>query len=84
MKNFTSTQIFALSVIVKNWELQNISTDEWLNKLEHPYYGILLGNKESKLLIDTTTWMGLQGIMLVEISQSQKAHTLYHTIYRNS
>lgn len=27
---------------------------------------------KSKLLIDTTTWMGLQGIMLAEISQSQK------------
>ena len=59
MKNFTSTQIFTLFVTAKNWELPKcLSRDEWLNKLEHPYYGILLGNKQNKLLKDTTTWMG--------------------------
>ena len=34
--------------------------------------GILLSNKENELLIRTTTWMDLKGIMWSEKSQSEK------------
>ena len=45
------------------------STDEWSNS-DNPKHGIL-SNKNSKLLILTTTWVNLQKIMLSEKSQSQ-------------
>lgn len=80
MKNFTPTQIFALSVIAKNWELPKcLSIDEWWNKLEHPYYGILLGNKEQ--ITDRHNYLdGSPGYYAGWNKPVSKAHTLY-TIY---
>ena len=37
-----------------------------------PFHGILFNNKKSKLQKQTTTWMGIMGIMLSRKSQSQE------------
>ena len=36
------------------------------------YNGILLGHKKNEILPFVTTWMDLEGIMLNEISQTEK------------
>ena len=38
----------------------------------HIYSGILLSHKKKEILPFATTWMGLEGIMLSEISQTEK------------
>ena len=42
------------------------------------YNGILLGHKKNEILPFSTTWMELEGIMLNEISQTEK--DTYHMI----
>ena len=36
------------------------------------YNGILLSHEKRKILPFTATWMGLEGIMLSEVSQAEK------------
>ena len=36
------------------------------------YNGILLSHKKSEILPFTATWMGLEGIMVSEVSQAEK------------
>ena len=38
----------------------------------HPHRGILLSHKKDEILPFVTTWMDLDGIMLSEISQTDK------------
>ena len=45
--------------------------------LTHTHTGILLSHKKDEILPFVTTWMGLEGIMLSEISQTEKYKYLY-------
>ena len=44
------------------------------------YNGILFSHKKNEILPFTTMWMGLEGIMLSEISQTEKHK--YHMVAR--
>ena len=66
--------IAALSTIAKVWkEPKCPSMDEWIKKMwfiyTMEYYSAI---KKNEILPFATTWMGLEGIMLSEISQSEK------------
>ena len=72
----TGTPMFiaALSSIAKVWkEPKCPSMDEWIKQLWHiytiQYYSAI---KKNETLPFATTWMELEGIMLNEISQSEK------------
>ena len=57
-----------------------MSINRWMDK-EHVvdiYNGIILGHKKNEILLFVTTWMDLEGIMLSEISQTEKDK--YHMI----
>jgi len=66
--------IAAMSTIAKLWrEPRCPSTDEWIKTMWYIYNGILCNHKKPpKILPFATTWMELEGIMLSEISQSEK------------
>ena len=66
--------ITALFTIAKIWkQLKCPSTDEWIKKMWYiytvEYYSAI---KKKEILPFATTWMGLEGIMLSEISQTEK------------
>lgn len=69
--------IATLFKIAKIWKQFKCSSGEWLNKLIHPYCGILSVAKKNKLLIHTKTWKDLKRIrlrvffFLSSLSQSQ-------------
>ena len=74
--------IATMSTIVKLWrEPRCPSTDEWIKKMWYiyiytmEYYATI---KRNEILPFVTTWMELEGIMLSEISQSEKDN--YHMI----
>ena len=72
----TCTPVFiaALSTIAKVWkEPKCPSMDEWIKKMWYVYtteYYVAI--QKNEILPFTTTWMELEGIMLSEISQSEK------------
>ena len=55
-------------------------TDKCVYTHTHTYpNGILLGHKKNEILPSATTWMDLEGIILIKISQTEKANTeCYH------
>ena len=66
--------IAAMSTIAKLWkEPRCPSTDEWIKNMWHiytvEYYAAIKGNE---ILPFAMMWMELEGIMLSEISQSEK------------
>ena len=66
--------IATLFIITKTWKQPKCpSTDEWFKKMRHTYtmeyYSII---KTNKILPFAATWMGLENIMLSEISQTEK------------
>ena len=72
----TCTPMFiaALSTVAKVWkEPKCPSMDEWIKKMWYihtmEYYSAI---KKNEILPFATTWMELEGIMLSEISQSEK------------
>ena len=72
----TCTPMFieVLSTIAKVWkEPKCPSMDEWIKKMWYiytmEYYSAI---KKNEILPFATTWMELEGIMLSEISQSEK------------
>ena len=72
----TCTPMFiaALSARAKLWkEPQSPSIDEWIKKIwflyTMEYYSVM---KNNEILPFETMWMKLEGIMLSEISQSEK------------
>ena len=72
--------IAALSTIAKVWkEPKCPSMDEWIKKMWYiytmEYYSAI---KKNEILPFATTWIELEGIMLSEISQSEKDK--YHMI----
>ena len=63
--------IAALSTIAKVWKEPTCpSTDEWIKNIyTMEYYSAI---KKSEILPFATMWMELEGIMLSEISHSEK------------
>ena len=70
----------ALLTVAKTWKQPTCpSTDEWIKKMyimEH-YSAI----KKNEILSFAATWMDLEGIMLNEISQTEKDKYFYDIIY---
>ena len=65
--------IAALSTIAKVWkEPKCPSMDEWIKKKWYIYTMEYLAIKKNEVLPFATMWMELEGIMLSEISQSEK------------
>ena len=68
--------IAALSTIAKVWkEAKCTSVDEWIKKMWCMYameYYSAIKRESKEILPFATTWMELEGIMLSEISQSEK------------
>ena len=64
----------ALFPIVKIWKQPKcLSTDEWMKKIWYMYlteYHSAI--KWNEILLFVATWMDLEGIMLSEISQTEK------------
>ena len=63
-----------LFIIAKKWKPPNCpSADEWMKKMWYiytmEYYSAM---KKKEILPFVTTWMSLEGIMLREISQTEK------------
>ena len=76
--------IAALFIIAKIWKRSKCpSTDEWIKKMWHiyiyryryihthpmEYYSTI---KKNEIMPFATTWMDLEGVMLSEISQTEK------------
>ena len=66
--------IAAMSTIAKLWEEPRcLSTDEWIKKMWYTYTtGYYSAIRKDEYLSFTLMWMELEGIMLSEISQSEK------------
>ena len=70
--------VAALSTIAKVWkEPKYPSTDEWIKKMWYiytlEYYSAI---KKNEVLSFATMWIEVEGIMLSEISQSEKDNYL--------
>ena len=73
--------IVALSTIAKLWkEPKCPMTDEWIKKMwfidTMEYY---LAMRKNEIMPFAATWMGLEGIMLSEIHQSEKDIICFHS-----
>ena len=73
--------IAALFTIAKTWKQPKCpSTDEWLKKMWYiytvEYYSAI---KKNEIMPFAATWMDLEGIMLSEISQTEKDKYCYDT-----
>ena len=68
----------ALFTIAKTWKQTKCpSTDEWIKKMWYiytmEYYSAI---KRNEIMPFAATWMDLEGIMLSEISQTEKTNTV--------
>ena len=74
--------IAALSTIAKLWkEPKYPSTDEWVKKMWFIYtMEYYLAMRKNEILPFAATWMELEGIMLSEISQSEKDRYMFSLI----
>ena len=66
--------IAALFTITKTWKQPKCpSTEEWIKKMWYIYtIGYYSAVKRMKILPFATTWMDLEGVMLSEVSQTEK------------
>ena len=74
-KNISTPMFIAeLFTMTKIWKQPKCpSVDEWIKKLQYIYtIEYYLAIKKKEILPFTTAWMDLEGIMLSEISQSEK------------
>ena len=63
----------ALFTTAKIWKQPKCpSTDEWINKMWSIYTGEYYSAIKNGILPFAITWMDLEGIMLSEISQTEK------------
>jgi hypothetical protein len=75
--------IEALYIVARSWkEPKYPSTEEWIQKMWYiytmEYYSAIKKNEFMKFL---SKWMDLQGIILSEVTQSQKnSHNMYSLI----
>jgi hypothetical protein len=83
-KNTCSTMfIGALFIIARSWEEPRCtSTEEWIQKMWYiytmEYYSAIKKNEFMKFLVK---WMDLEGIILSEVTQSQRnTHNMYALI----
>ena len=76
MHRSTCTPMFiaALSTIAKLWkEPKCPSTDEWIKKLWFIYtMEYYMAMRKNEICLFVATWMGLEGVMLSEISHKEK------------
>ena len=68
--------IAALLTIANTWKQPNRQVDT--KAIVHRYNGRSLGQERNEILLFVTAWMGLEGITLSKISQSEKDK--YHMI----
>ena len=66
--NFT----VALFIIAKIWKQKKSINGEWIKKLWYMYIRILFSHKKQEIFPFVTTWMDFKGIMLSEISQTER------------
>ena len=73
--------IAALSTIAKSWKEPKCTTDEWIKKMWFIYtMEYYLAMRENEILPFAAMWMELEGIMLSEISQSEKdKYHMFHS-----
>jgi hypothetical protein len=75
--------IAALFIIARSWrEPRCPSTEEWIQKMWYiyrmEYYSV---NKNNEFMKFLGKWMGLEDIILSEVTQSQKnSHNMYSLI----
>jgi hypothetical protein len=72
----------SLFIIARNWRKPRCpSTEEWIQKMWYiytmVYYSAIKNNEFMKLL---GKWMGLEGIILSDITQSQKNSLDMHSL----
>lgn len=67
--------------MAKSWK-QPVSINRGMDKqsVVHRYNGVSYSHMRTKVLTPATTWMNLEGIMLSEISQTQK-HKYFDSTY---
>jgi hypothetical protein len=70
--------IAALFIIARSWkEPRCPSTEEWIQKMWYlytmEYYSVIKKNEFMKFL---GKWMDLEAIILSEVTQSQRTHTI--------
>ena len=80
--------IAALFMIAKIWKQSKCpSTDEWIKKLWYIHIQqttIQAFKKKNESLLFATTSMDLEGIMLSEMSRTEKIHTLWYDLHVES
>ena len=66
--------IAALFTIARIWKRSKCpSTDEWIKKMWHSYtMGYYSAIKKNEIMPFAAMWMDLEGVMLSEISQTEK------------
>jgi hypothetical protein len=75
--------IAALFIIARSWkEPRCPSTEEWILKMWYIYtMEYYTGIKDNKFMKFLRKWMDLEGIILIEVAQSQKnSHGMYSLI----
>ena len=67
-------------------EATKVCIHRWKDKEDvvFVYSGILLSHKENEILPFAAKWLDLEGIMLSEISQTEKTNTVWYHLYVES
>ena len=80
---FSNMFIAALFIIIaRSWKQPRCpSTEEWNQKMVHLHNGILLSYLKNEFMKFLGKWMDLEGIILSEVTQSQRnSHNMYSLI----